>query len=366
MNTARKVVPLPVFGPSSRTPSAFYVRGMERLVQAVEDLSLARDLTRVQEIVRTTARELTGADGATFVLRDNGHCYYADEDAIEPLWKGKRFPMGLCISGWVMMNRQSTQIEDIYSDPRIPADAYRPTFVKSLAMVPIRTTSPIGAIGNYWARPHRATRDEMRLLKALADTTAVALENIEAFGTLEQKVKDRTSELQAANDEIRRLALNDELTGLYNRRGFMSVVEPELDQARASGSPGLIIYMDLNGLKPVNDTFGHEAGDALLKNFGAVLRGCFREADVLARMGGDEFCVFARGDAAEGRVLSERLRAALDTFNANSGQPPLSTSIGVVDAKPDSAESLSQLISRADWEMYSDKQRGKRLRDKAG
>ena len=98
--------------------------------------------TAVKEIVRKAARALTGADGATFVLRDNGHCYYADEDAIEPLWKGKRFPMGLCISGWVMLNCQPTTIEDIYSDPRIPADAYRPTFVKSLAMVPIRTRSP--------------------------------------------------------------------------------------------------------------------------------------------------------------------------------------------------------------------------------
>ena len=122
----------------------------DRIVKTVQMLSLARSMERVMEIVRKEARELTGADGATFVLRDNGMCYYADEDAITPLWKGSRFPMNACISGWVMLNRKSVVIEDIYVDDRIPHDAYRPTFVKSLAMVPIRTVAPIGAIGTYW------------------------------------------------------------------------------------------------------------------------------------------------------------------------------------------------------------------------
>ena len=145
-----------------------YLRAMERLVAVVEELSLARSLERVQDIVRKAARELTGADGATFVLRDNGHCYYADEDAIEPLWKGKRFPMGLCISGWVMLNRRPVIIPDIYLDSRIPHDAYRPTFVHSLAVVPIRTLAPIGAIGVYWSASYTATADELQLLAALA------------------------------------------------------------------------------------------------------------------------------------------------------------------------------------------------------
>lgn len=69
-----------------------YARGMARLVQAVQELSLARSLSEVQGIVRTAARELTGCDGASFVLRDDDKCYYADEDAIAPLWKGSRFP----------------------------------------------------------------------------------------------------------------------------------------------------------------------------------------------------------------------------------------------------------------------------------
>src|SRR5262249_32531599 len=119
-----------------------YCRGMERLVLAVQDLSLARHLPEIMAVVRRTARELTGADGATFVLRDGMRCHYADEDAIAPLWKGRRFPMSACISGWAMLERRPAVVPDIYQDPRIPHDAYRPTFVKSLVMVPIRTAAP--------------------------------------------------------------------------------------------------------------------------------------------------------------------------------------------------------------------------------
>jgi signal transduction histidine kinase len=164
---------------------------MERLVDTVQELSLATNIESVMKIVRTVARELTGADGATFVLRDGNMCYYADEDAISPLWKGSRFPMKICISGWVMQNKKPAIIPDIYKDERIPFDAYRPTFVKSLAMVPIRTMDPIGAIGNYWASIHLPTTEEMGLLQALADITAVSIENINTRDQLEEKIKER-------------------------------------------------------------------------------------------------------------------------------------------------------------------------------
>jgi hypothetical protein len=139
------------------------------LVGVIQQLSVVRSLADIQEIVRTAARRLTGADGATFVLRDGGYCFYADEDAISPLWKGQRFPLEACVSGWAMQHREAVIIPDIYADPRVPHDAYRPTFVKSMCMVPIRTLDPVGAIGNYWARPHDITPTEILLLRALAD-----------------------------------------------------------------------------------------------------------------------------------------------------------------------------------------------------
>lgn len=112
-----------------------YLHGMERLVHAVQELSLTRSLVDVQRIVRRSARQLVGCDGTTFVLREREICYYADEDAMEPLWKGSRFSMRSCVSGWTMLNRAAAVIPDIYLDARIPHEAYRPTFVKSLARV---------------------------------------------------------------------------------------------------------------------------------------------------------------------------------------------------------------------------------------
>lgn len=175
---------------------------VERLVAVIQALSLSRSLESVQAIVRTATRNLTGADGATFVLRQGEYCYYADEDAIAPLWKGRRFPVTACISGWSMLNRQSAVIEDIYADSRIPHDAYRPTFVKSLVMVPIRTLDPIGAIGSYWAKQHRPGAFQVRILEALANTTAVALDNIRIHSNLENLVATRTAQLEATNQEL--------------------------------------------------------------------------------------------------------------------------------------------------------------------
>ena len=178
------------------------VESTQILVRTVQELSLARSIERVMEIVRTSARRLTGADGATFVLKDGDKCYYADEDAISPLWKGSRFPLQTCISGWAMLNKKPAVIEDIYKDPRIPHDAYRPTFVKSLAMVPIRTIEPIGAIGNYWATTRMPTAEEVTLLQSLADITAVTIENVNVYSELEERVRVRTEQLQAVNQEL--------------------------------------------------------------------------------------------------------------------------------------------------------------------
>lgn len=191
--------------PATTSPSARYLAGMQRLLRAVQELSLARELADVQHVVRQAARELTGCDGATFVLRDGDRCFYADEDAIAPLWKGQRFPMSICISGWAMLNRQCAVIPDIYVDPRIPHDAYRPTFVKSLVMVPIRQLEPVGSIGNYWAQPHEPTTEEVALLQALADATSVAMENVRVQGELERRARAQSDHLAELDRETRDL-----------------------------------------------------------------------------------------------------------------------------------------------------------------
>jgi len=164
-----------------------YNQAMQRLLKVVQQLSLARDLNTITEVVAHTARELSQADGATVALCDNEHCFYADEDAIAPLWKGQRFRVDASVSGWVMMHAESIGIEDIYQDPRVPVETYRATFVKSLAMAPIGRSNPLGALGSYWAKQHTPTAEQMSLLEALADATATAIENVRQYSQLEHR-----------------------------------------------------------------------------------------------------------------------------------------------------------------------------------
>ena len=338
-----------------------------RLIRVVQELSMAKDVDRVAEIVRSAARELTGADGATFVLRDGQQCFYRDEDAISPLWKGQRFPLSTCISGWAMLNRRATVIPDIYADSRIPHEVYRPTFVKSLVMVPIRTLEPIGAIGTYWAESYQACDEQIQLLQALADSTSVALENVQVYAELEQRVEERTAQLAEANrrlqDEVRerrlaeqavrQLSLTDELTGLYNRRGFHLLAERELRAAQRRKGRFLFLYADLDDLKPVNDRFGHGAGDRLLRAAAEVLKTQLRATDVIARLGGDEFVVLA-SDYSDSEEVLQRLEQALHGAEGGAGKRLL-MSMGVSESSLNPDEGLDSMLVQADAAMYANK-----------
>jgi GAF domain-containing protein len=146
-----------------------------RLSRVEQQLTAAESRAQAIETIRATARAVCGSDGITFVLREGDMCHYVEEDAISPLWKGQRFPLSACISGWSMLNAQTAVIEDIYADPRIPHDAYRPTFVKSLIMTPIGDSKPVAAIGAYWRETRKFTASEIATVKTLSLIIARAL-----------------------------------------------------------------------------------------------------------------------------------------------------------------------------------------------
>ena len=161
------------------------------LVEMIEDLSAARTVEQVAAVVRSAARRISGADGVAFVVRDGEQCWYLDEDAIGPLWKGSRVPMTACISGWAMLNRQAVVVPDIYLDSRIPHDAYRPTFVKSLVITPVRPQDPIAAIGAYWSKTRQPTADEVAKLQVMARATAAALDSAQMHASLNETLERR-------------------------------------------------------------------------------------------------------------------------------------------------------------------------------
>ncbi len=165
------------------------------------------------------------------------------------------------------------------------------------------------------------------------------------------------TERKQAEATLRTLSLYDELTQLCNRRGFMTLGEQELKVARRAKSPTLLLYMDLNDFKSVNDTYGHAEGDAALVRIAEVLKSTFRESDVVARLGGDEFTVLvvnAIDDTEE--VVLTRLRNRLAAANAHATHPyELSISIGIARFDHAAPRTLDELLQDADAALYQHK-----------
>jgi len=162
--------------------------------------------------------------------------------------------------------------------------------------------------------------------------------------------------------ELGNLALTDELTGLYNRRGFVAVAERQMSLGRRTGRGMLLFIMDVNGLKSINDSFGHLEGDCALKRTSAVLEETFRDSDVVARLGGDEFAVLAVEAAGHSEAtIKARLFERLKSISAEQSRYEISLSIGVARFDPRNVTSIGELMVKADRAMYEQKRRRSRL-----
>jgi PAS domain S-box-containing protein len=176
-------------------------RESARLAEVNRELVSALGDEDVTRIICRAARELTHAEGASFVLREGGTVFHVDENAVAPLWKGRRFPIESCISGMVMLERQAIVIENIYEDERVPIDAYHPTFVQSLAMMPVGPDAPNAAIGVYWARRHRASSEELSLLRSLAAAANLALSRSQSYEAM-RRARIEAEEANRLKDEF--------------------------------------------------------------------------------------------------------------------------------------------------------------------
>jgi len=156
--------------------------------------------------------------------------------------------------------------------------------------------------------------------------------------------------------ELGNLALTDELTGLYNRRGFMAMAERQMRLGRRTGRGMLLFMMDVNGLKQINDSFGHLEGDRVLKRTAEVLEETFRDSDVIARQGGDEFAVLAIEAAGHcERTIQTRLFDGMDSINAEQSHYEISLSLGFARFDPRNCTSIEKLMAKADQAMYEQK-----------
>src|SRR5690242_668073 len=159
--------------------------------------------------------------------------------------------------------------------------------------------------------------------------------------------------------ELSNLALKDELTGLYNRRGFLALAERQLKLARRSGRSLLLFFIDVDGLKEINDIFGHTEGDAALKCTAEALETTFRDSDVIARFGGDEFAALAiEASGLSEATIRERLTEYLKSASRKDSGYEFSVSLGTARFDPWNPTSIRELIADADRAMYGQKRRG--------
>ena len=187
------------------------------------------------------------------------------------------------------------------------------------------------------------SNNQLRFLSTMSNQVALALKN----GVEHQKVQE--------------LAITDELTGLHNRRAFHDALDRELRRSKRYQKPLSLIMLDIDGFKEINDTFGHQVGDDVLKSLAVHLQGAVRETDLLARYGGDEFAVILpETKAGEAVISAERLKNTVKNyyFKAGGSHHGVTLSIGIADVTNGSTDSRNEIINRADSVLYMSKGHG--------
>jgi diguanylate cyclase (GGDEF)-like protein len=177
------------------------------------------------------------------------------------------------------------------------------------------------------------------------------------LGRLERVLVSSGTRVVELQDELRRMGTADALTRLMNRRGFLPTAEHHLEVAKRNHEPMALMFLDLDGLKNVNDTIGHATGDGMITEAAYVMRQTFRASDLIARMGGDEFCIlFAAPSEAATQEVALRLQQAIDVVNEQEGRPfVLAMSVGIAMFDPEQPVSLDKLMAVADERMYRNK-----------
>jgi len=203
-----------------------------------------------------------------------------------------------------------------------------------------------------------ALNKSIRRIRESADLTMrVPVRGNDELSSLTQEINKMLGAQEQTEKMLKVFSLTDELTGLYNRRGFLSLAEQQLKIAERMNREMLLLYGDLNDLKTINDTYGHLQGDRALIDTAKIFKETFRESDIIARIGGDEFAVLTeRKEDSNAEVLISRLKQNIDAYNEKESRPyKIGISIGIFLSDPKRSYTIEQLIAEADTNMYEQK-----------
>lgn len=256
---------------------------------------------------------------------------------------------------WAFCSHAILQPEDILVVPDVSKDNRFANYllvkgnpkIRFYAGAPLVTPNgfPIGTLCVMDTVPRVLSFQQLDALRRLTRQANAQMELI-------QEVHNR----KQAEMEGRQLSLTDELTGLYNRRGFFVMAEQRLKIAHRMKVLCWVIFIDLDGLKQINDTLGHDMGDALIVDAAQLLKQSFRSSDIVARLGGDEFIIFISSYFKDADSIRARLQVNIANFNQQQNHSyELSMSMGIERYSPESNMSLEELIARSDELMYAHK-----------
>lgn len=321
-----------------------------RLLQVIRmQAEIARfglDLGGVMQYVVDHLSELVPADGAAIELAEGEDMVYRAASGIAASQIGLRLRIDATLSGLAVTRGEMLGSEDTEQDPRVDRDACRAMGLRSMLIVPLKHGQRVvGILKAMSARPGRFDAGDAALLGLLSEVVGASMHFATVYG----------------QDDLFLRATHDGLTGLPNRALFMDRLRRVGAACTRDGPPFAVLMLDLDGLKQVNDTLGHAAGDALLVEFAQRLRRTARGSDTPARLGGDEFALIltpVRSPTVIDDVV-RRLRDALQApFDIDGTQVPLRASIGGATV-PMEADSLDTLLVLADQRMYAQKRERK-------
>ena len=216
----------------------------------------------------------------------------------------------------------------------------------------METVDVVFKTGESVQHEHKSERDNEYFLLTLSP-----VKDLEGITMAVTVVSKKITELKRMEEGLRSLSLTDDLTGLYNRRGFMTLADQHFKVAKRLRNQVFMLYADVDDLKVINDTFGHRQGDVALIDIAAILRETYRESEIIARIGGDEFVVMPVGNKEDSvQIITSRLEKNLERSNARTTRGfTLSLSVGIAHYDPEKPATVDEMLAEGDRLMYRQK-----------
>ena len=352
---------------------------LEKLLDISRKMAENRFLDPLLEYAITIALELFDAEYGYLVLirADDTLDFRVRQDRQGSMLAEPDEQISHTIFEEVIQHSKSLVIANAYTDPEFQnADSVMTLQLRSVMCVPlIARGNTLGAIYiENRSEENLFTKDDIRPLEHFAAQAAISIENAILNDELEDRVAIRTAELKRINEilmaeieerkrmekQLHHLATTDPLTGALNRRHFFELAEQEFDRSQRYNRKISIILFDVDHFKEINDTYGHVAGDQLLKTVAERFINHLRQMDVFGRYGGDEFVILLPDtNIDQARQAAERLHQIVtsDSVETSRGTIPLQISIGV--ASLDNADDMEKLLIKTDQALYKAKETGR-------